>query len=139
MVATPVSPAPSPRAEPAPGERFGSGRSVPRLEDDALVRGEGRFADNVSAPGQVYAAFQRSPHAHARITRIDATEARALPGVLLVLTGKDLVAAGVRPLPAAGDFRRADGAPAASPVRHVVAVDVVRHVGEAVAVVVAAT
>lgn len=118
-------------------ERFGSGRSVARVEDDDLVRGQGRFADNVPVPDQVYAAFLRSPHPHARILRIDTRAAQPLPGVLRVLTGGDLVAAGVRPLPASADFRRASGEPAASPPHHVLAVDVVRYVGEAVAAAIA--
>jgi carbon-monoxide dehydrogenase large subunit len=119
--------------------RFGSGRSVPRVEDEALLRGEGRFADDVSAPGQAHLVFLRSPHAHARIRAIDAAAAASMPGVLAVVTGEDLVRAGVKPLPSSADFRRADGSPSASPPRHALAVDTVRFVGEAVAAVVAET
>jgi len=117
--------------------RFGSGRSVPRVEDEALLKGEGRFADDVSAPGQAHLVFLRSPHAHARIRAIDAAAAAAMPGVLAVVTGADLVRAGVKPLPSSADFRRADGSPSASPPRHALAVDTVRFVGEAVAAIVA--
>ena len=117
--------------------RFGSGRSVARVEDEALLKGEGRFADDVSAPGQAHLVFLRSPHAHARIRAIDAAAAAALPGVLAVVTGADLVRAGVQPLPSSADFRRADGSPSASPPRHALAVDAVRFVGEAVAAIVA--
>ena len=138
-VTIPATPGRPGSPDPVPPERSGSGRSVLRVEDDALVRGEGRFADNVQAGDQVYAAFVRSPHPHARILRIDADRAKRLRGVLLVLTGQDLVAAGVRPLPASTDFRRAAGAPAASPPHHVIAVDTVRYVGEAVAAVIAAS
>src|SRR5437879_6451356 len=117
--------------------RFGSGRSVPRVEDDALLRGEGRFADDVDIRGQLYAQFLRSPHPHARIAGIDVTAAAALPGVVRVITGRDLVAAGVKPLPNSADFKRADGGRTASPPHHALAVDTVRFVGEAVAAVIA--
>ena len=70
------------------------GRPLPRFEDLRLVRGAGRYTDDVCAPGQVYAAFARSPHAHAAILRIDSTVAAAMPGVLAVLTGADYIAAG---------------------------------------------
>ena len=70
------------------------GRPLPRFEDLRLVRGAGRYTDDVSLPGEVFAAFTRSPHAHAVIRNIDATTARAMPGVLLVLTGEDYIAAG---------------------------------------------
>src|SRR4051812_26177746 len=59
--------------------RYGSGKSVKRVEDDALLRGHGRFADNVKVAGELHACFARSPHPHARIVRIDATAASALP------------------------------------------------------------
>src|SRR5215831_13513569 len=119
--------------------RFGSGKSVRRVEDDSLLRGAGRFVDDVSAPGQAYASFLRSPHAHARVVSIDAAAARAMPGVIAVLTGEDLVRAGVKPLPVSTDFKRADGSPSASPPRHALAVGTVRFVGEAVAAVIAET
>src|SRR5687767_9368316 len=67
----------------------------PRVEDDPLVRGLGRFADDVMQPGQAYAFFLRSPHASARIVSIDAGAAQAMPGVLAVLTGADMQAAGI--------------------------------------------
>ena len=117
--------------------RFGSGKSVQRVEDDALLRGQGRFADDVSAQGQLHVQFLRSPHAHARVRAIDTAAAAALPGVVKIYTGRDLVAAGVKPLPNSADFRRADGRPTASPPHHALAVDTVRFVGEAVAAVVA--
>jgi carbon-monoxide dehydrogenase large subunit len=123
----------------SPPTRFGSGRSVPRVEDEALLRGQGVFADDVSVPGQLYVQFLRSPHAHARIARIDTTPAASMAGVVTVLTGADLVRAGVHPIPNSSDFNRADGSPAASPPHHALAVGVVRHVGEAVAAVLAET
>ncbi len=79
--------------------REGFGRPVRRQEDRRLVTGAGRFSDDVDVPGQIYAAFVRSPHAHAAIRRIDAAAALALPGVIAVLTGRDTLADGLRPIP----------------------------------------
>src|SRR5579859_4132891 len=84
--------------------RYGSGREVRRIEDAGLLAGAGRFTDDVSAEAQTALCFLRSPHAHARIVSIDATKALAMPGVVAVLTGADLVAAGVKPLPVAPIF-----------------------------------
>lgn len=120
-------------------QRFGSGRSVRRIEDDVLLRGEGQYADDVAPPGQCAAVFLRSPYPHALIRSVDAQPARAMPGVHLVLTGDDLVAQGAKPLPGASGFRRPDGSAGASPPRPVLAQVRVRHVGEAVAAVVADT
>ena len=117
--------------------RFGSGKAVLRVEDEALLTGKGRFADDVNAPGEAHVVFLRSPHPHARLVAIDTSAAAALPGVFAVITGDDLVRAGVNPLPLSADFRRADGSPTATPPRHALAIGVVRHVGEAVAAVVA--
>lgn len=122
-----------------PIARYGSGNSVRRVEDDALLRGNGRFADNLPAPGQLYASFVRSPHPHARITRIDTAAAAGLPGVARILTGRDLLNAGVQPIPNSADFKRRDGSPTMTPARHALAVDTVRFVGEAVVAVVAET
>ncbi|MGE5088455.1 MAG: xanthine dehydrogenase family protein molybdopterin-binding subunit [Candidatus Levyibacteriota bacterium] len=119
--------------------RFGSGKSIKRVEDDALLRGKGLFADNVPAAGQLVASFVRSPHAHARIVRIETQAAAAMPGVARILTGRDLLDAGVQPIPNSADFRRAGGEPTATPPHHALAVDTVRYVGEAVVAVVAAT
>jgi len=71
---------------------------VLRKEDARLLSGGGVYSDDVNAPGQAYACFVRSPHAHARIGRIDAAAARAVPGVVAVLTGQDAAADGMRPL-----------------------------------------
>ena len=119
--------------------RFGSGHAVRRIEDPALVRGAGRFADDVTLDGQTHLVFLRSPYAHARIASIDASAALEMPGVLAVITGADLVAAGVRPLPVSAGFPRPDGSPGASPPRHVLAHEVARFAGEAVAAIVAET
>ncbi|MEO8304792.1 MAG: xanthine dehydrogenase family protein molybdopterin-binding subunit [Betaproteobacteria bacterium] len=119
--------------------RYGSGKSIKRVEDDALLRGEGRFADSVATAGQLYACFVRSPHPHARVKSIDATAAASMAGVEKIITGRDLVRSGVGPIPNSADFKRADGKPTATPLHHALAVDTVRFVGEAVAAVIAAT
>jgi len=117
--------------------RFGSGRAVRRIEDRSLVQGAGLYADDANLPGQAYLVFLRSPYAHARIVSIDLQGALALPGVIRIYTGRELVAAGVKPIPGTPAFRRPGGGRTASPPRHVLAPDTVRFVGEAVAAIVA--
>ncbi len=117
--------------------RFGSGKTVRRIEDPALVTGRGQFTDDLTRSGQSHLVFLRSPYAHARLLSVDAADARALPGVLAIYTGADLVAAGVKPISVPLPFPRPDGSPGATADRHVLAVDRVRYVGEAVAAVVA--
>jgi len=119
--------------------RFGSGQSVRRVEDDSLLTGRGLFADNFSLPGQAHLIVLRSPHAHARITLLDVAAARAMPGVRAIVTGADLVAVGVKPMLMSTDFKRPGGGRTAAPPQHVLAVDTVRFVGEAVAAIVADT
>ncbi|MFZ4288041.1 xanthine dehydrogenase family protein molybdopterin-binding subunit [Variovorax sp. HJSM1_2] len=116
--------------------RFGSGQSVRRLEDDQLLAGSGQFTADVVPAGQVVAAFLRSPYPHARILKIDTSDAQAMPGVLAIITGAELAAEGVNPIPGGG-FHRADGSPGVTPPHRVLAHERVRFVGEAVAVVVA--
>lgn len=117
--------------------RFGSGRSVLRVEDDRLLSGAGNFADDAALPGQAHVCFLRSPHPHARILGIDTASAAAMPGVIAIVRGDDLLRKGVKPLPPSTDFKRADGSPSASPPQHALAVGTVRFVGEAVAAVIA--
>jgi aerobic carbon-monoxide dehydrogenase large subunit len=134
-----------PRAEGGPY----IGRPMPRFEDLRLLRGAGQYSDDVSMPGQAYAVFVRSPHAHARIKRIDGAAACAIPGVLAVLTGADYVADGLngalqRPNPAGAiDIKVRAFEPVKQPVleerQHPIAPERVRYPGEAVAVVVAET
>ena len=119
--------------------RFGSGQAVRRVEDESLLTGAGQFVDDYNLPGQAHVMFLRSPHAHARVLGVDTKAAAGMPGIVAVVTGGDLVHAGVKPLPSSADFRRADGSPTAAPPRHALAVDAVRFVGEAVAAVVADT
>jgi len=118
---------------------FGSGKDVRRVEDDLLLKGAGQFTDDVTADGLTHLFFLRSPYAHADITAIDVQAALAMPGVLLIVTGADLVAAGAKPVPGVAGFMRADGTPARSAPRHALAVGRVRFVGEPVAAVVAQT
>jgi carbon-monoxide dehydrogenase large subunit len=110
------------------------GRDVARLEDETLIRGAGRFADDIALPGMLHAAFLRSPHAHAAITRIDPSAAAAMPGVRAVLTLADLA-------PHLTDTRLVVAMPSPSYRldlhRPVLADREVVHVGEAIAVVIA--
>ncbi len=109
-----------------------------RREDDRLLRGEGRYTDDWSLPGQAWAVFLRSDVAHAHIAGIDVEEARAAPGVLAVLTGADMAAAGYFRVEPRMPFTGVDG-PLRAPRKPALAQDRVRFVGEAVALVVAET
>src|SRR5438552_11519979 len=120
-------------------ERFAIGQPVPRSEDPVLLRGAGRYADDVSLPGQAYAVMVRSPHGHGVIRRIDVAASRAMPGVLAVYTAADLAAGGIGPLPPRQVMNNRDGTPMLSPTRFALATDKVRHVGEAVAAIIAET
>ncbi len=117
--------------------RFGSGQAVRRIEDPALVQGQGQFTDDFAPAGQVFIRFVRSACAHGQLRSIDSAAARALPGVLAIYTGADLLAAGVKALPAAAGFKQADGQAMSPPPKYALAVGGVRFVGEAVAAVVA--
>lgn len=108
------------------------GASVKRREDARFITGRGRYTDDVTPHGTVYAAFVRSPYAHARVRGVDASEARQSTGVLAVYTGRDLAEAGVNAIPPGwllADLKIGD--------RRVLATDRVRYAGEAVAVVIA--
>ena len=72
--------------------KFGIGQAVRRVEDQRFVTGHGRYIDDINLPGQAYGALVLSPHAHARIKRVDTAKAKAAPGVLAVLTGADAAA-----------------------------------------------
>src|SRR6266516_4316675 len=108
-----------------------------RLEDRRLLTGQGRFISDWNFPNQAYAAFLRSDRAHAEIVSIDAAAALAAPGVLLVLTGKDVAEAGYKSIPANLGVKDRFGEPLKKPPRPVLAQGKVRHVGECVACVVA--
>ncbi|HXY90607.1 MAG TPA: molybdopterin cofactor-binding domain-containing protein, partial [Xanthobacteraceae bacterium] len=111
----------------------------PRVEDARLLRGEGRYVDDVDFPNLAFAAFVRSPHAHARIRSIDAGEASRAPGVLAVLTAADVKAAGVDSIAIHIPMQSRDGKKLVVPPRPPLAVERVLHVGQPVAMVVAET
>lgn len=122
----------------AGGEARWIGQPVRRLEDQRLLTGQGRFADDLKVPGALQAVVLRSPHAHARILAIDTAAALALPGVRAVFTAADLAATGVGAIPYFNRLAGPDGLPAAAPCLGL-AEAVVRHVGEPVALIVAET
>jgi carbon-monoxide dehydrogenase large subunit len=120
-------------------DKFGVGQPVPRTEDPRLVRGQGRYSDDVCLPGQAYAVIVRSSHAHGVLKRIDAAAALAMPGVLAVYTGAGLQAAGYGSLKCVPPLKNRDGSPMKKPPRPALAVDKVRFVGDPVACVIAET
>jgi carbon-monoxide dehydrogenase large subunit len=115
------------------------GKPHGRLEDERMLKGRGRYVSDWSLPGQASGHFLRSDRPHAKILSIDPSGALALPGVIAVITGKELVAAGLKPIPAAAPFKWRDGSEQRPALRHSLAHDVVRHVGEPVALIVAET
>ena len=117
--------------------KFGSGKTVQRVEDDRLLRGQGLYVDDATAAGTRHVCFVRSPYASADILSVDTTAAQQAAGVHLVLTGADLLAAGVPAMAKPINFKRPDGSPLQTPERHLLATTRVRFVGEPVAVVVA--
>src|SRR5438046_1122429 len=124
---------------PATAERL-FGKSIKRREDPRFITGRGSYVDDLKIPGMTYAAFVRSPHAHARIRRIDTAAAKAHPGVVAVFTGSDMK--GVNSLPCGWDLRKAKNVPGVvqdlAIVPHMpLTSDVARHVGDPVAVVIA--
>ena len=126
---------------------FGIGQPVRRREDLRLVTGNGSYTDDINLPGQAYAVMVRSPHAHARIRAIDIAPAMAAPGVLAVLTGRDLLADGLKPIPhkvwsqhpAEVMLREHNGFKTFTAPHYALPSDKVRFVGEAVAMVIATT
>ena len=110
-----------------------------RVEDDALLRGQGRFGDDVKPDGALAACFVRSPHGFARIERIDVGAAKAAPGVTAVLTGADLAAQHYHSISHAHPIPGRGGKPPVSPHRPALAGERVLHIGEPVALVLAQT
>jgi aerobic carbon-monoxide dehydrogenase large subunit len=108
-----------------------------RVEDEQLLRGQGRFIDDTPLPGQVYGCFVRSTHAHGKIRNIDVAAARAADGVLAVLTAADMKGAGVGPISRHPPITGRDGAALVEPQRPALASDRAMHIGEPVALVVA--
>ena len=117
----------------------GLGKSVPRVEDDRLLSGRGRYTDDFALRGEARAVVLRSPHPAARISSIDAEAARRMEGVALILTGADIEAAGLGHVSSMVDYKRPDGSPMFKTPRPVLAVGRVRHVGDPVAFIVADT
>lgn len=117
--------------------RFGQGRPGDHDELAAFARGTGSYTSDNDLPGQLHACFVRATQAHATIRSIDAAQALALPGVHAVITGAQLQAAGIGAIPALAVFNGSDGKPMASAAIPPLAIDTVRHVGEALAMVVA--
>ena len=122
-------------------QKFGIGQSVKRVEDVRFLTGAGAFTDDLSLPGQAYGFMLRSPWAHAEIKSFDVEAAKAAPGVLAVITGEDLAAAGVASLPCvmAAIVKNRDGSPIVNIGRPVLAHHVAMHVGDGIAFVVAET
>src|SRR3984885_1206692 len=118
---------------------FALGQPVPRFEDPRLIRGGGRYVDDLALPHMAYGYVLRSPRAHARIRSIDTAAAKTAPGVLLVLTGADWAASGWNDLPTPGGLKRRGGQPAGRIRFPALTQDKVRWVGDYVAFVVAET
>ena len=117
----------------------GIGARVTRKEDKRFITGKGRYTDDMVVPGMKHAAFVRSPHAHAKITGIDSAAAKAMPGVIDVLTGKQLKADGIGNLICGWMIHSKDGTPMKMGAWEPMATATVRYVGDAVAIVVAET
>jgi carbon-monoxide dehydrogenase large subunit len=113
------------------------GAPVRRKEDFRFLTGKGTYTDDINRPGQLYASFVRSPHAHAELRRVDTARAKAAAGVVAVYTAADLQAAGLGSLPCGWAVKNKDGSPMAEPPHPVLAQGHVRHVGDPVALVIA--
>ena len=115
----------------------GIGAPVRRLEDQKFLRGRACFVADITLPGELHCALVRSPHAHARIRRIDTSAAAVGPGVAAVFTGADMEADEIGPMAPLWAITSADGTPMAEPPRWALARGMVRHVGDPVAAVIA--
>jgi aerobic carbon-monoxide dehydrogenase large subunit len=117
----------------------GIGQRLLRKEDRRFITGKGRYTDDMAVAGMCHAAFVRSPHAHARVGAIDAEAARAMPGVIAVLTGQELADDKIGNLICGWMITSKDGSPMKMGAWPAMAADIVRFVGQAVAVVIAET
>ena len=115
----------------------GIGARVARKEDKRFLTGKGRYTDDMVVPGMKYAAFVRSPHAHAKIRRIDSSAAEGMPGVIGVLNGQQMLDDGIGNLICGWMIHSKDGSPMKMGAWRPLAHETVRYVGDAVAVVVA--
>lgn len=116
-----------------------TGQSLKRREDLRFITGQGHYLDDLAFPGALHAFVFRSTEPHARILSIDTRSACAAPGVCTVLTGEDLRSDGIPPLPCCIRIPLKPGTQQSFPERHILAQDVVRYVGEPVAIVLAET
>jgi carbon-monoxide dehydrogenase large subunit len=117
----------------------GIGARVARKEDKRFITGRGRYTDDMTVPGMHFAAFVRSPHAHAKIKSIDTSAAKAMPGVVDVLTGEEIAADGIGNLICGWMIKSKNGAPMRMGAYPALAKETVRYVGQPFAVVVAAS
>src|SRR5579864_434075 len=117
----------------------GIGASVVRKEDKRFITGKGRYVDDIKLVGMTFAHFIRSPHAHARVKRIDSSAAMTMPGVIAVLTGQQLIDDKVGNLICGWAITSKDGSPMKMGAWPAMAPETVRFVGQAVAVVIAET
>ncbi|MDE8345499.1 MAG: xanthine dehydrogenase family protein molybdopterin-binding subunit [Acidocella sp.] len=117
----------------------GIGASIKRKEDLRFLSGNGKYVDDLTRPGQVYAHFYRSDVAHGVLKRVDAKAALAMPGVLAVFTGEDIAAAKIGGVPCGWQVHSKDGSPMVEPLHPVLAIGKVRYVGDAIAMIVAET
>jgi carbon-monoxide dehydrogenase large subunit len=115
------------------------GSAVRRKEDFRFITGKGQYTDDINRPGQTYAYFHRSPHAHARIRKIDTSKAAKMPGVVAIYTGEDVAADKVGGLICGWMIHSKDGSPMKAGPHPVLAQGKVRYVGDHVAVVIAET
>src|SRR2546430_768787 len=113
------------------------GTPVRRREDYRFLTGQGTYTDDINRPGQLYAYILRSPHANARLSRVDTSAATSAPGVVAVFTGQDMAKDNIGGLPCGWLINSKDGSPMKEPPHPVLAVDHVRHVGDPIAVVIA--
>ena len=116
---------------------FGKAQYIKRVEDNRLLTGNGGFTDNLARPDQLHLVLVRSPHAHARIVKIDMVAARKAPGVVAVFTWDDMAKSGTAPFSFPAMFPNADGKKPDMTPRRSLAHEVVRYLGEAVVAVVA--
>jgi carbon-monoxide dehydrogenase large subunit len=115
----------------------GFGAAVRRKEDRRFITGKGQYVDDMNRPNQLFAAIVRSPLAHARLDKVDTSQALKVPGVVAVLTGADMAADGIGGLPCGWGIKSKDGAPMIEPGHPPLAHDRVRYVGDQIAVVLA--
>ena len=115
------------------------GKPLRRREDERFLTGRGQYTDDIVLPNQTYAAFLRSPHAHARIVSVDVTAAQAMPGVVAIFTGRDIADSKIGGLPCGWLIHSRDGSPMKEPPHPIICADKVLHVGDQVAMVVAET